>query len=156
MLKRLDSDLPPWRAGADETKRRQMEAWVNQKLDEITKPSGDEWLRLLKNPEDVALQFAEGGDVEPLRKMFPKHARFINLPKLKRGEHFKDATEVWLQRALEDVPRIRDIWREYFGKTNRPRGELTAEEIAARRWHLSSDEVRKRRISRTLGRARQR
>jgi hypothetical protein len=154
----LDNDLPPWRAGIDERKRRQMEEWVNRKLDEITKLSGDEWLWFwsLENLEDVAVQAAEECDLEPLRRQFPKHARFINPPKLKRGEHFKDATEVWLQRALEDVPRIRAIWKKHYGKTNRPRGELTAEEIAAERWNLLPDEVRKRRISRALGKARPR
>jgi hypothetical protein len=155
-VRSADSELPPWRAGIDEHKRRQMEVWVNRRLDELTKPTGDEWLWCLKNLEELAVQAAEERDLEPLRRQFPKHARYINLPKLKRGNHFKDPTEVWLQRALEDVPRIRSIWKEHYGKTNRPQGELTAEEIAARRWNLTQDEIRKRRISRALGKARPR
>ena len=64
---------------------------------------------------------AEGGNIEPLREMHPSHAQFINLPKLKRGEHFLTYA-VWLQQALEDVPRIRAIWKEHYGKTNRATG----------------------------------
>ena len=39
--------------------------------------------------EDLALEEAERGNIEPLRKLFPRYARFINLPSLKRGQHFK-------------------------------------------------------------------
>jgi hypothetical protein len=142
--------LPPWRAGTDERKRQQMRAWVNYQLYEMTKLTGDEWLNIwsLKNLDALALQAAEQGDIRPLRKKYPHLAPFLHLPKLKRGEHFKEPAKIWLRHAREDVQRIRAIWRKHFGKVNRPRGELTAEEIAAERWNLTPDEVRRGRLSR--------
>jgi hypothetical protein len=150
-----DPIRPPWRAGADKKKRRQMQQWVNTKLDILTRMTGDEFLYFwsLKNLDAMALEFAEQGDIEPLRELNPHLARFLHLPKLKRGEHFIDPARIRLKRARDDVRRIRAIWREHYGKTNRPIGELTAEEIAADRWSLSCwrltpDEVSRCRLAR--------
>jgi hypothetical protein len=102
----------------------------------------------------LALQQAEQGNLEPLRKQHPRLARFLNLPRLKRGEHFAkkpstDAPHWRLKEALFELKRVRDLWKKHYdGKTNRPKGQLTAEEIVAERWGLDEDEVHKRRISR--------
>jgi hypothetical protein len=105
--------------------------------------------------EELALQQAEQGNLEPLRKQYPRLARFINLPTLsKPGEHFKKkphthrAPHCRLEEALFELPRVRAFWKEHYGKTNRPKGQLTAEEIVAERWDLDAEEVYRRRISR--------
>jgi hypothetical protein len=101
-----------------------------------------------------ALQQAEQGNPEPLRKQYPRLARFINPPRLKRGEHFKKpptdhlAPHCRLKEALFELPRVRAFWKKHYGKTNRPEGQLTAEEIVAERWGLDEDEIYRRRISR--------
>jgi len=107
-----------------------------------------EWLR------ELALQQAEQGNLEPLRKLHPGLARFINKPLLKRGEHFGKklsddpvALRCRLEEALAELPRVRAIWKKHYGKTNRQGGQLTAEEIVAARWGLDEEEVRKRRLS---------
>jgi hypothetical protein len=106
--------------------------------------------------EKWALQQAEQGNIEPLQKQYPRLARFINLPKLnKPGEHFKKkpptaplAPHCRLEEALFELPLVRAFWKKHYGKTNRPKGQLTAEEIVAERWGLDEEEVYKRRISR--------
>ena len=105
--------------------------------------------------EERALQQAEQGNLEPLRKQYPGLARFINRPRLKRGEHFKKKPPTdhltphdRLKEALFELPRVRAFWKKHYGKTNRPQGQLTAEEIVAERWGLAEEEIYKRRISR--------
>jgi hypothetical protein len=105
--------------------------------------------------EELALQQAEQGNLEPLRKQYPRLARFINLPKLSGpGKHFKKkppthrAPHCRLEEALFELPRVRAFWKKHYGKTNRPKGQLTAEEIVAERWGLAEKEIYKQRISR--------
>jgi hypothetical protein len=105
--------------------------------------------------EEWALQQAEQRNLEPLRKQYPRLARFINLPRLKPGEHFKKkpptdhlTPHCRLKEALFELPRVRALWKKHYGKTNRPKGQLTAEEIVAERWDLDEEEVYRRRISR--------
>jgi hypothetical protein len=104
---------------------------------------------------ELALQQAEQGNIEPLRKLNPRLTRFINLPRLKKpGEHFKKkppdhlAPHCRLEEALFELPRVRAFWKKHYGKTNRPKGQLTAEEIVAERWGLDVEEVHSRHISR--------
>jgi hypothetical protein len=106
--------------------------------------------------EELTLQEAEQGNLEPLRKQYPRLARFINLPKLsKPGKHFKKKPPTdrltphdRLKEALFELPRVRAFWKKHYGKTNRPQGQLTAEEIVAERWDLTEKEIYKQRISR--------
>jgi hypothetical protein len=126
-----------------------MREWVNYQLYEMTKLTGDQWEYFwsLKNLDALALQAAEQGDIEPLRRLHPHLAKFLHLPKLKHGTHFKDPAKIRLRNARADVQRIREIWQRDYGKTNRPRGQLTAEEIVAERWNLTPEEVRRGRLS---------
>jgi hypothetical protein len=175
-------NLPPWIA-RNPRDRECMRTWVNAKLDEAIAieyrefvanaaklgqqlPSehldDDEKARrrhrgLAKTrewQEELALQQAEQGNLEPLRKQNPRLAWFINLPRLsKPGEHFKkkpstDAPHCQLEEALFELKRVRAPWKKHYGKTNRPQGQLRAEEIVAERQGLDADEVHKRRISR--------
>jgi hypothetical protein len=105
---------------------------------------------------ELALEQAEQGNLEPLRKQYPGHAQFINRPRRKRGQRFKKkpppdhlrALHCRLEEALSELPLIRDFWKKHYGKTNRPEGQLTAEEIVAERWNLNLAEVSRKRISR--------
>jgi hypothetical protein len=106
--------------------------------------------------EEWALQEAEQGNLEPLRKQHSGLARFINRPRLEKpGKHFKKkpptdplTPHCRLKEALFELPRVRAFWKKHYGKTNRPKGQLTAEEIVAERWDLDEEEVYRRRISR--------
>jgi hypothetical protein len=105
--------------------------------------------------EEWALQEAEQyGNLEPLRKQYPRLARFISRPPLKPGKHFKKkppdhlTPHDRLKEAVFELPRVRAFWKKHYGKTNRPKGQLTAEEIVAERWDLDAEEVYRRCISR--------
>jgi hypothetical protein len=174
---------PPWTA-SNPREREWMRAWVNARLDDMDaafdqkmadaaslvlkayarpRSSAEERKRKLtigkliraKTREWFEDRAAESDDVETLRRLNPRLFRFINLPPLKRGQHFKKKIDDMLspqhrlKEALAELPRITAIWaKNYDGKKNRPQGQLTAAEIAAGRWSLTADEVRKRRLSR--------
>jgi|SRR6516165_3909947 hypothetical protein len=91
-------------------------------------------------------------DIKALRKLHPKLEPFMPIkPKRKRpfGDHDWQglSPEDCLTEALREKKEIRKIWKKKFRKTNRPRGTLTADEIVAKRWGLTKEDVRKRRIS---------
>lgn len=154
--------LPPWEA-KNSREREWMERWVNAKLDELdsedldrlerqinaANASAPEWptIKAQMDEHDLkkALERAERGDMASLRKLYPRLARFINRPKLdKPGDHFLrdpkqlDASLKW---AIEDMDRIKTIWKNYYGKQNRRDGQLSALEIAANRHGVKPDDV---------------
>jgi hypothetical protein len=107
----------------------------------------------------------EEGNIEALRRLHPKLAQYINSPKGKRGRprrisHDLLSPEDRLREAVHDLRRIRDLWKEKLGHSNRPTGHrgdrdysagrtsLTAAKIAAERWGLDESDVLKRRVSR--------
>jgi hypothetical protein len=96
----------------------------------------------------------EESDIETLRRLYPEHAQFIHAPKnSKRGpkktvNHDPDSPERRLADAREEARRIRIILKKHYGRSNRPSGALTVEEIAAERWGLTEADVRKQRVSR--------
>jgi hypothetical protein len=170
------SDQPPWFA-RNKRERQQMIAFVNAKLDEIARQkviaagkaaaanleqnrkAAAELLADRKWHLDIAIAAAERGDPEPLRRSLeredPRLRQYTNLPKRKRGQRFKrlrvvkyNDREMRLKQAVRELPRIRAIWKEAYGKTKRSAGQMTAEEIVADRCNLTPDEVRKRRLSR--------
>jgi hypothetical protein len=105
--------------------------------------------------KELALQQAEQGNIEPLQKQVQKQdarlARFVNLPQLKRGEHFEKPPHPAydrLEQALAELPSVRFLLKFCYEKTSCPKGQLTAEQILADRWDLDETEMRKRRISR--------
>jgi hypothetical protein len=67
----------------------------------------------------------------------------------KTVDHDPDSPEERLADALEEVKRIRKILKKHFGRANRPAGALSVEKMAAERWGLTEDDVRKQRVSRT-------
>ncbi len=93
-------------------------------------------------PEDFARAWNDpayvppkaGPDIEPLRKRYPHLAELLHLPPRIKGQRKKRVAENYdLDHAVEDVKRIRAIWKVKFGRSQR-RGLWSAEEIAARRW----------------------
>jgi hypothetical protein len=124
--------------------------------------------RVLPNrtPRDVAhrtllINAAERGDIKPLRKEVEKidsrYGRFVNLPRLRRGRHFKKKPPPTddlrtphgrLQEARHEWLLVPAIWKEHYGQVRRRVGQLTAVEILAERWGLTDEEIRRNRLSR--------
>jgi hypothetical protein len=149
-----------------------MHEWVCSRLDDIverTEWRGSHVNELYENALEAADPLDEGeavrsadeyADLEPLRKMFPNHAKYINPRKLTgRGKRPKRKTkdrlplgDPWhprlrLAMAVEEAGLIRAIWREHYEHSKRPKGQLRATEIAAARWDLAEEEVIKKRLS---------
>ena len=64
-----------------------------------------------RHRRDLAIDAAAHGNIGPLRqevaKVDPRYRRYVNLPRLKRGQHFKkrppfDARQYWLEEARKD------------------------------------------------------
>ncbi|WP_377828813.1 hypothetical protein ACFKHW_37730 [Bradyrhizobium lupini] len=179
MRRREEDDRPPEfeaRRGllGKHDKQRMLE-WVCSRLDDIwemTELRGsklddayEEFLEVAfdaEGSEHLAVLAAEHKDLGPLRRMFPGHARFINLPTLSGPrDRWKtyDSFDVHdprfrLQIALKELPHIRSVWKEYYGRSNRRESDdLRPENILAERWGLDIDEIRSKRLSRrTLAR----
>jgi hypothetical protein len=133
--------------------------WHNQRL--------SNWVREVaskpRDPQAAAVQAAiasaEYGNLDPLRKLLPRIARFLNPPPPpppKRGpkrNYFREAGNP-IGEAHDDVRRVRALWREHFGHVYRaisPR----ATEIAAARYGLTEKQLlddRKTRYRRKRGR----
>jgi hypothetical protein len=95
--------------------------------------------------EERAIAEADCGNMRPLRKLYPQLERFLQPPKLKRGQHLKPFGGQWdeearVRCALADLPRIKAIWKANGFSYRRN----TAIEIAAERWKVSVNAVRKR------------
>jgi hypothetical protein len=94
--------------------------------------------------EDQAVVAAEMGNLEPLREMFPCHAKFINYPKeWPRGKHRPklklDGDSDYrrrLQAAYEDAKAIRALARKHKRKLAR-----NANWYAARFWGIEEQDL---------------
>jgi hypothetical protein len=130
--KRIFRNLPKW----DDNEG--IEAWTNKRLG---KPKRRRW----RGRDGFELYKAEHGDLGPLKKKYPHLARYLRLPKRARGKRFQQLPRVEALYAASDVIEIRALWQKAYGKRNRSmhKGEITAEEIAARRWDVDEDEVHK-------------
>jgi hypothetical protein len=147
-------ERPPWR-NESESGKRWMRAWVNQELNletirynssrsraevEQARAEFDAWIN---TPLAMEISSAEDGDIEPLRRALPHLARFLHLPKQPNGvrrpmdDEYGDRVRV----AVNDVTRIRALWQRRHHKKNRPKGQVTAEEIAAERWRVNVEDV---------------
>jgi hypothetical protein len=138
--------LPPWHA-RDAQGRRMMIEWVNSELDRQLKVETDQKMANFDQKEfqDWSVEYgpeildAEHGNIEPLRKRLPTLAKFLHLPKQegpgKRFPKLRRRHQHNVRYAVNDVKRIRTLWRQQYNKRNRHKedGPL-AEEIAAGRW----------------------
>jgi hypothetical protein len=89
----------------------------------------------------------EEGDIEALRRLHPRLARFLNLPP-QRGRPKKIDRDPWsrqkrLADAIAELPRIRAIWEKNYGRSRRPPNAITAAQIAAERWGVSEDDLKR-------------
>jgi hypothetical protein len=133
--------LPKWRDN------NAMKAWVNTMLDRIFDVI---WWEVCLEPfayhdehcVTCALKEAERGNIKPLRDAYPHLTPFLHPPKRRRGQRLPKAKPKGLEAAVADVSRIRDLWRQHFGRVKRRQGELSAEEIAAERNKLDVEKVR--------------
>jgi hypothetical protein len=143
MPRKLD-DKPRWTA-RDEKDREKMVRWVHEKLDQKLRDNLNTDLpERCREYEDFLakdgpqLAAAAHGDLEPLRRKYPHLARFINLPRGKRGPTWRGKRSRYFlrQRSSKElqanlVRLIREIWVEYYGRKNRKAEDgPSAEEIA--------------------------
>jgi len=153
---RSSAELPGW------NDRDAMKAWLNNMLNRVGYADAIEayvaavhlpeserkavarakspWLFTQEDHYDNPLRAAEESNIEPLREMYPHLEDYLNLPKRKRGQRYLMSNENLIS-AVSDVPRIRDLWKKHFGRVKRRCGELSAEEIAAKRWGVDEDAV---------------
>jgi hypothetical protein len=90
-----------------------------------------------------AIDQAEHGNIEPLRRHYPHLADYLHLPKRKRGYRFHPKPLVdFVQTAANDVPRIHALWAKHYKKKKRRRGQMSAEEFAALLWDVDVNDVR--------------
>ncbi len=117
-----------------------------------------------QSPDSDELSAASLGDLEPLRRKYPHldRAGVLCLPPKKRGDRYSVAKLADRKRrsiidlsthddgrgqpknvddlaraAALDVPIIKKLWQEHFGKKNRKEGERKAEWFAAKLWNMS-------------------
>jgi hypothetical protein len=163
-------DKPPWDA-MREKDHEWMRDWVCSRLADIARmheergtgageedaatfmAGAQEWQE--HTSEAAAIRAARDyGDVEPLRRMYPSIADFINLPVRKdrsnykeRPDHSSDNLRLRLKRAVAEAQLIRDLWQQHYDRRNRPAGTSTAEYIVALRHDLSEGEVVRKKLS---------
>jgi hypothetical protein len=137
-------DLPRWKSRNDRDKvlmtqwvHRQLETQIEEDLRSIDPGHFRAWLA------DHGPQHAEAlnKNIEPLkallRSQHPTLAKFADLLRplaRKRGQKKVDLRpkfDVAGVACRDLIPRIRAIWKKHYGKVNRPKGDLTAMEIAA-------------------------
>jgi hypothetical protein len=124
-----------------------MIAWVNDELfqldvEKMRKDLSGENALAGDSYMDWLIDQAEHGDIEPLRRHFPRLAPYLHLPKRKRGQRFLRDQSNPVRGAVNDVTRIRAIWKKHFGRKTRPKTDLvSAEQIAADRWEVDVDTV---------------
>jgi hypothetical protein len=129
---------PPWTAS------EAMVRWMHRKLDErqaeMMRPTGNSakhsaWLKA-DGPE---IYYAEHGEIEPLRKKYPRLAPFLfalepkNPAKATRDDAI--ATAVWAYKCIPE------IWQKEYGRKNRRRGQVGALEIAARWMDVAKKDI---------------
>ena len=111
-----------------------MRRWVFRTLaaedDDLATAQNVQKARELLRSKKFALEQADKGDVEPLRRKYPDLAKFIHPPKRKRGQRDFQPND-GLQVGIQIVRRIRKLWRENYGTDRRKVGQVTAIELAA-------------------------
>jgi len=148
----MGSTLPPWPARCEADNLRMLK-WLKHKLDEITRTENAavnaavDWE--VKNIAIVrALERAEWGNIGLLRDELvdltgcPEIVRFINLPKLRRGQRWVACKKSPTAEAADDVLRIRGLWRTHYGKRKRRSTDgWSAEQFAAMFWKVGVQQV---------------
>lgn len=102
--------------------------------------------------EQMAIEAADGGDIEPLRKLHPKLANYLHLPPRRREQgrpkmrvrppESTDDPALRVLVAAQDVEFIKRLWKREYGRQNRTTAP-SAVEIAAKRWDVSAADLRR-------------
>jgi hypothetical protein len=133
--------LPPW-SGDHVAMLRWLEPELNAKLSATLATHAVASEAKTMTPLELAMLAASRGNVEPLRRHLVELtgdvevARFINLPKLQRGERWRPARirkrkqTVQPPQIAEWAILIREIWREHFGALKRRSPDWSAEDFA--------------------------
>jgi hypothetical protein len=127
------------------------DAYLDKIMDERFQESLDSIRRW--TDVDAAIRSADADrDLGPLRGLFPDIARFINPPKLRRGQHRtkperrwpfpprKDRVEDRAKLAAAEATLIRAIWKYHYKRT---RVGETPEKIAAEDWDVTVDAIKR-------------
>jgi hypothetical protein len=98
-----------------------------------------------RDPLAAAVASAEHGNIDPIRKLLPRIAKFLHLPPpppRRRGPKRKNPRGwTWaIDEARDDVQRVRALWREHFGRVYRSESPR-ATEIAAARHDLKEEQL---------------
>jgi hypothetical protein len=114
------------------------------------------WLKA-RGPDSSAIEAAQSGNIEPLRKLYPHLAPFLTLPTLPHGQKWKDRRLAAYDAATAAamlVPIIREIWKQHYHKKNRrPEDGYSAVEIAASYLEVKPSAVERKRKNLTRKRA---
>ena len=141
-MKAPDPTLPPWTATCQRD-RDWMVRWVIEQLDaeDAERERRDQEVSETRDPARViarvradlklgiAKHAASLGNFEPLRKLFPEIAAYINAPKRRQGQHRSYPKAAAFERygqedLVEDVARVRQLWRQHYdGKWKRSHGQ---------------------------------
>jgi hypothetical protein len=175
-------DKPPEFITRNANEKRHMFKWVCSRLDDWIEER--EWrgthadedfdetadqaveAECAETDVDAALRVAERGNIEPLRRLFPRIARFINLPKREDRSTWTDQTKRLWRDPLNRTPRdhldrtervelaaaeaiiVRVIWQRHYHQSNQLRdvvnSQWTPEQIVAERWDVKVKEVSER------------
>lgn len=111
--------------------KRDMQHWLSDQLDE--QDIRQVGLANANPPgvERLCIASARAGHPEALRKLYPQFADCIHSPKLRRGQkYWKQPKDAPAKIAADFAKRIRAIWSKQYGKRNRAKNEISAEEFA--------------------------
>jgi hypothetical protein len=158
--------LPPWHAG-NQRDRRWMIDWTIGRWSMLPDPSQPAVSSDVDSKKFRAwwynggreIEEAEHGDIEPLREKFPHLARFLHLPVRpdKKNWPMQNEARSARDKSAEMIMReIKAIWKDkkYYGRVHRPRGDVTAAEIAAEILNTKANLILKR--QKLLGQERRR
>jgi hypothetical protein len=146
---------PPWPARC-EADNRSMLRYLEIKLEEIANAEWRALGRRMKSPVphteperlDYAIKCAEAGDVRELRDELVRRIgdnriiRFVNLPKLRKGECWSRKSDSQIAKAAAAVPVINKLLNEYTGKKQRRKTDgWTAKQFAAEIYTVHIDQI---------------
>ena len=120
--------------------------WVNDELNKMdtqelrTNLAGENAVDPSKYLGWAIAQADQDRNIEPLRRALPHLARFLQLPKRKRGQRLPRRGFNPVKGAVDDIKRIRNLWKKHYGKI-KCTTEPFAESIAADRWKVDVETV---------------